>query len=173
MGALAFIIEIHKVWINQGRPGSGPIHLEKNQTRASYKAAIRAAQRMPKQKAWDKIHEAMEHSDTTEFWNSWKSLYSKNKNHFAPVVNGCSSKQSIAEEFKNSFLENSKPNNPSKVEEMNQKFHVQYREFCDNHASSCDCANYHVSVENVIDAICRMKKGKCADAQTSIMRPLS
>ena len=156
-------IEIHRVWISVGRPGQGPIHQERIQIRASYRSALRAAQCAPKQKTWDKIHSAMEYSDTNEFWNSWKSLYSKNNNHFSPVVNGCSSKQSIAEEFRKSFLENSRPNKASEVDEMNSNFASQYQEFGMKHSSTCDCTKFKVTAETVIDAICRMKKGKCAD----------
>ena len=29
--------------------------------------------------------------------------------------------------------------------------------------TSCDCSAYQISIQNVVDAVCCMKKGKCAD----------
>ena len=46
---------------------------------------------------------------------------------------------------------------------MNARFLAQHREFTNNHGSLCDCATYQVSTDNVMDAICRMKIGKCAE----------
>ena len=46
---------------------------------------------------------------------------------------------------------------------MNARFLAQHREFTNNHGSLCDCATYQVSTDIVMDAICRMKIGKCAD----------
>ena len=101
--------------------------------------------------------------ETNSFWRSWKTLHSKNNNGFAPVVNGCTSRDAIADAFKNSFRQNSEPNNRVKVEELNSKFHSMYADFCKDHQSSCNCRNYSISLHNVIDSIASMKTGKCAD----------
>ena len=132
--------------------------------RAAYRAAIRTAQREPKQRGWNRLHSAMEFSESKDFWKAWRSLYSNGKNSFATVVNGCSSKDSIANEFKNSFLENSKPNSQQKVDELNKKFEAQYQSFTASHHSSCDCTSYEITFPNMIDVVCCMRKGKCADA---------
>ena len=157
-------IDIHNLWVSEGRPRCGPTYAERLRVRTAYRAAIRMAQREPKQRAWNRLHSALEFSDSKDFWKTWKSLYSNGKNSFATVVNGCSSKDSIANEFKNSFMENSKPNSQQKVNELNAKFEAQYKSFSDSHASSCDCASYEFSLHNIIDAVCCMSKGKCADA---------
>ena len=132
--------------------------------KAAYKSAIRDAQRAPKQAAWNRLHGAMVNSDTYGFWNSWKNLYSKNKTQCATVVNGCSSKEGIADEFRKSFLGNSKPNNQNKVDLLNSRFQVKYQEYRENHARDCNCNNYVVTLQNVLDAIYGMKAGKSADA---------
>ena len=157
-------IDIHNIWLAEGRPRHGPTFLERLRVRAAYKRAIRDAQRKPKQQAWNRLHSDLEFCDTNDFWKTWKSLYSNGKTKSATVVNGCSSKESIANEFKNCFLENSKPNNLGKVNELNEKFVTQYQDFCSSHSSSCDCATHTISLQNVIDAVCCMKKGKCADS---------
>ena len=49
-------VEVHSLWIHQGRPHQGSIHDERLRVRANYKHALRAAQRAPKQAAWDCQH---------------------------------------------------------------------------------------------------------------------
>ena len=63
-------IECQKLWIDHGRPRQGLIHQERLQVRAAYRNAIRAAQKAPTQKAWDRVHAAMEVCDTNDFWQS-------------------------------------------------------------------------------------------------------
>ena len=147
----------------QGRPGSGPTHFERMRVRADYKRAIKAAQLAPKQEAWDEIHTAMELNDTHHFWSSWRKLYSKNKSKCASMVDGKTLKSEIADVFKNCFQNNSKPNNATKVKELNSRFEAQYSEYVTSHMANCDCNSYSISVVNVIDAISTMKAGKCAD----------
>ena len=156
-------IEIQRLWISAGRPNNGTIHHERLRVRAAYKRAIRRAQTAPKQDSWNQLHCALESCDSQKFWHSWKSLYRKEKGGFSPIVNGCTSPNAIADSFKQAFQKNSKPNNPSKVEELNQGFASKYKDFSASHRISCDCNNYKISVTNVIEAICGMKTGKCAD----------
>ena len=156
-------IDIEELWISHGRPGSGPTHQERLRVRAAYRKAIRAAQRAPKQAKWNRLHAAMENNETSDFWKSWRTLYNKNKSPFAPVVDGCSSKEGIASAFKNSFQKNSEPNNGEKVAELNAQFEFEYREFSESHSSSCNCSHYSISNHNVFDALFSLKRGKCAD----------
>ena len=60
-------------------------------------------------------------------------------------------------------MKNCRPNNSSKVNELNARFTDKYSEFCSNHDSSCNCHEFKISLTQVIDAICGMKPGKCAD----------
>ena len=156
-------MDIHNLWVSEGRPRSGATQTERLRVCASYKAAIRKAQREPKQDAWNTLHTAMENDDTQSFWCSWRTLYNKNTSHFAPVVNGCSSKEAIAEAFRQSFIANSIPNNQHKVDELNHRFNECYQEFSSIHDASCRCHNYQVSLDSVIDVILSLKNGKCAD----------
>ena len=84
-------IEIHSLWMREGRPHQGPIYVEHLRARADYKRALRAAQRAPKQKAWDRLHTSLSCTDTNSFWKTWRRLYNKNKSHLPSVVNGISS----------------------------------------------------------------------------------
>ena len=157
-------MEIHRIWVSEGKPHSGHAHTERLRIRALYKCAIKEAQRAPKQQSWNKLHSALTESDTQKFWNSWRSLYSSNKSQFPPVVNGCSSKQDIANKFKRVFHANSMPNNPDQVAIINARFHEAYDEYARSHSLACDCCNHTISVQLVFDAIQGMKDGKCAGA---------
>ena len=156
-------IEIQRLWDDEGRPRQGPTHDERLRAKAAYKRAIRAAQRAPKQKSWDRLHSSLLGSDTDSFWKSWKTLYNRNKSHLAPVVSGCSSSEAIADAFKDNFSRNSTPNNKENVNNMNSRFSEKYKEYTAAHAESCDCKLTYVTVPNVIDALLNMKKGKSAD----------
>ena len=156
-------IEIHSIWLRNGRPRQGPIHEEHKRIRAAYKHALRAAQRAPKQESWDCLHSALTFADTNSFWKNWRRLYNKNKSHLPSVVNGISSKEGIANSFMNSFKKNSTPNNLDNVNKLKEKFNSEYAEFLVKHNDGCDCKSSYISTSNVIDAIMNMRKGKSAD----------
>ena len=156
-------IEIQHLWETEGRPHQGPINEERLRIRAAYKQAIRAAQRAPKQAAWDRLHASLADNDTNTFWKSWKKIYNKNKSHLPPVVEGCSSGKAIADCFKESFKKNSTPNSKENVERLDGLFSSRYSEYVAKHVEACDCNSVSITPLNVIDAAICMKKGKSAD----------
>ena len=109
------------------------------------------------------IHSTMVTKDTQSFWKTWKTIYNKKNGHVASVVEGNSSHEGIANVFKEAFKKNSTPNNASKVDELNTKFQSKYTEFCDSHTHNCDCNEFSFSLEDTVDAVFSMKRGKCAD----------
>ena len=131
--------------------------------RAAYRKGLKDAQRAPKQASWNRLHSAMASNDVDQFWKSWKTLYAKNKSHLSPVVDGVSSKEGIAESFRHSFERNARPNNQSKVDEVNSKFTEEYLKMSESHAENCTCSSYSFSIENVLDATFSLKPGKSAD----------
>ena len=102
-------------------------------------------------------------NDTDNFWKSWKTLYSKNKTHLPPVVDGLTSKEAIAESFRMSFQKNAQPNNPQKVAEVDKDFADEYEKVHAQHSDNCSCRNYSISLENVFDAVLSLKSGKSSD----------
>ena len=156
-------IAIHELWKTEGRPRQGPTHVERLQVRAAYKKALRLAKNGPKQASWNRLHTAMEQKDTTSFWKWWKTIYSKNNSKFAPVVEGCNTRQDIADVFQKTFEKNSRPNNEERVEEIKNDFAASYPEYVERHKDNCDCDSYTVNLAQVIDAMCNMKSGKSAD----------
>ena len=156
-------LAIQSLWIAEGRPHHGPTQTERLRVRAAYKSAIRRAKKLPKQQAWDRLHSAMADHDSDSFWKRWRAIYSKSNSSFAPVVDGNSSKEGIANSFRSAFEKNSQPNNANKVADLDARFEKAYKDFSDSHSSKCDCAKYRISVEDTFEAISAMKDGKSSD----------
>ena len=156
-------IAIQNLWIDEGRPRQGFTHLERLRVRAEYKRAIRNAKRAPKIEAWNRLHSSLCAKDTDSFWKQWRSIYSKKDSSFAPIVDNCSTKEGIAEVFKNAFEKNARPNNSKKVDDLNHRFAQSYADYNRLHDENCDCGSFNISLSQVIDATCGMKNGKCAD----------
>ena len=156
-------IDIQSLWIQEGRPRHGPIFNERLRVRAVYKNAIRCAKKAPKTAAWNRLHATLADEDSDAFWKTWKSIHGKDKSRPTPVVEGQSSREGIANVFKDAFKKNSTPNNATKVAELDAKFHAKYGEYATQHADKCNCSDYTFSFEDIFDAVCGMKKGKCPD----------
>ena len=154
------------MWQLEGKPRSGSTNDERIRVRAAYKRAIRLTQKKPKQASWNRLHTSLLTKSTTEFWKSWKQLYSKNQSDLHSVVNGVTSKTEITDSFKTHFIKVSKPNNQQQVDQLKADFEAQYRDALASH-TNCSCASHRISLKDVIDAVYSMKKGKCCD-DTSI-----
>ena len=155
-------IEIHRLWQTEGKPRSGQTNAERLRVRAAYRHAIKAAQRAPKQTCWNRVHGAFVSKNTTEFWSSWKRMYSKNKSDLHTVVDGKTTKNEIAESFRGHFVKVSLPNSQERVHLMDRDFRDKYSETLENH-TNCSCATHNVTLEGVLDATFKLKKGKCSD----------
>ena len=155
-------VEIHRIWQLEGKPRSGPTNSERCRVRAAYKKAIKLAQKKPKQSCWNRMHRSFVSKSQTEFWKSWKQLYSKSQPGLHTVVNGVSSKKEIADSFKEHFIKVSKPNNIQRVEHLEASFTEKYLKATNSHAN-CSCSSYQMSLQNILDAVFSMKKGKCGD----------
>ena len=154
-------IDIHRLWLSEGKPRSGPTNTERLKVKAEYKKAIRNAQRSPKQACWNRLHTSLSNKDTSRFWSSWKQIYSKDKSHLHPVVNGVSDKREIASSFSSHFEQISQPNNAEKVDLLNAKFQSMYCDAVTVH--ECKCQSHNISLQIVLDAAFSMNKGKCCD----------
>ena len=156
-------IAIHQLWVVEGKPHQGPTNVERLRVKADYKRALKSAQRAPKQASWNRLHDAMASNDTNTFWRSWKTLYSKNDSDLPPVVDGLTSKEAIAESFRQTFEKNSQPNNHQKVKEVDEKFSTEYEKLSSAHGENCTCQNFQISLEDVFDSVLNLKNGKSED----------
>ena len=158
-------ISIHNIWKSEGKPRSGHTNEERLRVRATYRHAIKSAQKKPIQSCWNKLHTSLASKNTTEFWKSWKRIYNSNQSDLHTVVNGLTSKEEISESFKSHFVKVSQPNNRQRVNELKNTFEDKYKEEVTNH-HNCSCNAHSVTTENVVDAILSLKKGKCSDDQS-------
>ena len=156
-------VEIHRLWILEGKPGSGATNNERLRVRTAYRRALKAAQKAPIQSSWNRLHEAYSTKSTDQFWKAWKRQYNVDKSDLHPVVNGLSSKNDIADCFQTHFIAVSKPNNEDKVKEMDVKFSSKYEEAKSTHDQSCNCNDHRISLDTILDAIFSMKTGKSSD----------
>ena len=159
----ALCVDAHRLWVNEGKPRSGPSNHERLRVRALYRHAIRKFQRNPKQSSWDRLHENLASKDTDQFWKEWRKTYRKDKSHLHPVVNGLSSHEDISESFKSHFTAISQPNNRERVDQLNTEFTTKYSHVNATHRQSCECDKHDISLETIIDATFSMKKGKSFD----------
>ena len=155
-------IDIHRIWQAEGKPRCGPTNCERLRIRAVYRKAIHVAQTKPTQSGWNKLHNSFISKNTTDFWRSWKQIYSKNKSDLHSVVNGVTGTQNIADSFKTHFVSVSKPNNQQRVDSLRAEFQKEHDEATSNH-TNCVCASHSINVQTVIDAVLSMKKDKCCD----------
>ena len=156
-------IDIHRLWLAEGKPGSGATNAERVRVRTEYRKAIKIAQRSPIQTCWNRLHGALAQKNTTQFWKSWKQIYNKNKSHLHSVVNGVTDTNEIIESFSSHFVKVSQPNNEESVKNLNDRFQSAYQEASSSHSENCDCNSHAVSLQAVLDAVFKMKKGKCSD----------
>ena len=74
-----------------------------------------------------------------------------------------SSKKDISNTFKSHFVNISKPNNETRVGDLNREFNCKYDEMRASHNQSCRCSSCRISIDNVIDATFSLKKAKSMD----------
>ena len=111
------------------------------------------------------MHSSFASKNTTDFWKSWKRLYSKNHSDLHTVVDGIASTDGIAASFKSHFVKVSQPNDQQRVNQLNRQFDEKYREAIAGHIN-CSCSTHQITLENVIDSVYSMTKGKsCDDSQ--------
>ena len=155
-------IDIHRLWQSEGKPRSGATNDERLRVRAAYKRAIKFAKTNPKQVCWDRMHSSFASKNTADFWKSWKRQYSKNKSDLHSVVDGITTHDGIANTFKSHFVKVSQPNDQRRVDQLNRQFDTEYRDAISGH-NSCSCSSHRITLENVIDSVFSMKKGKTCD----------
>ena len=155
-------IDIHRMWLDEGKPRFGPTNDERLRIRAAYKHAIKFAKKKPNQASWDRLHSSFVSKSTSEFWKSWKRLYNKSQSDLHPVVNGVTSKDGIVNSFKSHFVKVSQPNDQGRVDQLKHKFDEQYQNTIVGHVN-CSCSNHKITLETIIDSVYSMKMGKSCD----------
>ena len=92
-------IESPRLWVDAGRPRSGPIFdLYKNH-KFAYKLAIRNAKCNAELSITNDLHDALCSKDTNSFWKIWNSKLGSNNLNKPRIVDGLVDGQAIADRF--------------------------------------------------------------------------
>jgi len=151
-------INAHRLWVQCGRPRSGPVFHEKRITKAEYKRAIRNKRLQRDLCVSNDLHECLLNKDMEGFWKMWKCKFG-DKSPLPECVDGISDRSLIAELFAKKFEEACKPNTQEQCERLKQEFDVKYNSYCPPVSQSTGQA---ITVDMVNRIIVKLKNGKAA-----------
>ena len=147
----------HRLWLECGRPRSGPVYHEKRTTKAEYKRAIRNKRRNNHLDVSNDLHECLLNKDPESFWKSWHGKFgSGSKAAVTECVDGLSDGRSIAELFANNFEQACKPNCRDRFDSLKHDFDISYANYKPSNTDSV------ITVDLVMNNISKLKCGKAA-----------
>ena len=153
-------IESHRLWVDAGRPRSGPVFdLYKNH-KFAYKLAIRNAKCNAELSITNDLHDALCSKDTNSFWKIWNSKLSSNKLNKPRIVDGLVDGQAIADRFADVFYDICKPNTAALDDSSRERFNNIFLDYAGDRLNK----NSFFSVELICKVICELKSGKASGA---------
>jgi len=148
-------INSFNVWSSLGKQRNGTVFDDMRRDKARYKLAIRAKSDASANEFSDSLNDALMSKDMNEFWNTWRSKFSKSKP--ASVIDGYCDYQNIANRFADVFSSVCVPNSDTRHVELREKFFAVYAGY--NHLMS---SKHIISTEIINKCINGLKKGKAA-----------
>ena len=142
----------HQCWKDQGKPHNGPVADQMRLSRARYHRAVRNVKRQSDEIKMEKMAEAMSKNNYRDLFSEAKRMKGRS-NINVPCVDECMDDETIAEMFGSKYerLYNSVPYDVNEMNDIKVTLDLMLEK------ESC---KYSVSVENVIDAISHLKRGK-------------
>jgi hypothetical protein len=140
-------------WVSCGRPRSGAVFSRMSRCRASFKLALRYCRQHVDQMRADACANALDLHDAKRFWSNVNKVNNSKATKYANCVGGTSGDDNIASMWMNHFniLYNSVDDDGSKDE-----FFARIK------SGTVDSFKCAISVNDIIDAVSRQKKGKSA-----------
>ena len=89
-------IETHRLWIENGRPNTGPIYENKNKARNRYRFYIRQNKNSEMSTVSNILHDALIQKDGGSFWKTWNSKF-KSRQKTASSIEGLHDDHETAE----------------------------------------------------------------------------
>jgi hypothetical protein len=127
-------IASHQVWVDSGKPRSGPIWERRNKCRLLYRKAIREKRRDSELVYTNRLHDYLMNKDCNGFWRSWKAKFVSKVVNIS--VDGLCDDREIACHFGRYFEGIQNPPTNSRDSELLNEY-VRMRAACD---TSC---NWH------------------------------
>ena len=155
--------DAHKIWLETGKPSSGPLFNLKKSTHFRYKHAIKVAKNTFEQEQCDRIHDQLTEGTTYHFWKSWKSVHGKGDND-TTRINGKFENGDIANEFANSFRRIYDEANTEQARVLSNKFHDLYNDYFSLHKND-DLSSAYLSWDNMVDIMSKLEAGKASGSK--------
>jgi exonuclease III len=149
-------IASNKLWIDAGRPSSGPIFEDRKHKKYKYKLSIREKSRLEKEAFSNDLHNSLMEKDQSSFWKCWKSK-SNTKSSVITRVGDVTEPSDIAEGFAKYFSSVCTPEKFS-----NEYARDTFKNVFDNYRGDSVVIEELFSVELLDSIITAAKKGKAA-----------
>jgi len=92
----------HNIWLDAGKPHSGPINEMKKNAHYKYKLAVRDAMSAFEHRFTDDLLDNYLHKDSNKFWETWKK-HSSNGPPVIPNIDGATEDSDIVNKFADYF----------------------------------------------------------------------
>lgn len=148
----------HKMWVENGKPNSGPLHDKYISSRVNYRRALRQEKRSNLTKDNDKLYENLVNKDSFEFWRQLKRM-SSSRDPLPPQIDGCTDDADICDRFANVFSGIYKNNDATAHAKLKTDFYTVYPEYFSSHVND-DISHYFFTNREVIDMVTSLKGGK-------------
>ena len=150
-------IDSNKLWKAAGKPRNGPIFDRRQSCRLLYRKRLREEQRNETLHYTNELHDALIAKNGAAFWKCWKSKF--NSSSRCEQVDGCTDKETIANNFVNYFKEIYSCNNLSRAQELEN----EYNELRASYSGLPLPCELKFDTELVSSVLSKLKRGKAAD----------
>lgn len=142
----------HRLWVEAGSPTAGVLFQLKKLAHRRYKYAVRRVRRRQEHLKRTRLAEALLNDPNRKFWSEVRRFSGNNKLATAPVIDGVSGPENIANLWSNNFkrIYNTAEGSDS----------TDLLSSLDSDLSSVELDQISVSAETICDAIGKLKRGK-------------
>ena len=152
-------IDACNLWKLSGRPGSGPIHVEKNSTNLQYKKALRKAKNESESTISDSLSDAFMSKSSDKFWKSWNNITPRDNE--VSCVDGFMDHRQIANAFARTFSNVFHCTNVSAETELRKKFQTDHTSYSKEHQAESIHSHY-ISWSEFLACITNITTGKAS-----------
>ena len=152
-------IDACNLWKLSGRPGSGPIHVEKNSAKLQYKNALRKAKNESDSTISDSLSNAFISKSYDKFWKNWNSISTRDTE--VSCVDGFIDHRQIANAFAKTFSNVFHCTNIPAESELRKKFQAAHTSYSKEHQAESIHPHY-ISWSEFLDCISNVSTGKAS-----------
>jgi hypothetical protein len=150
-------VEANRLWVDAGRPRSGPIFSRRQTTRRAYRREIRLNQEHYKGYYSDALHDALMRKDGNCFWKSWRSKFESRPASLS--VCGSVDDNFVSRKFFEHFSHTVLPNSTVRDAELRQLFDSTYAGYTGYADHGFDDL---LDIDVISDVFTGLKRGKAA-----------